>query len=34
MISQLAIIHNDIDLKGIEFNISCPNIIGKGQNGL
>ena len=33
MISQLAIIHNDIDLKGIEFNISCPNIIGKGQMG-
>ena len=33
MLSQLALIRNDIDIKGIEFNISCPNIIGKGQMG-
>lgn len=33
MIKNISLLLSDIDIKGIEFNISCPNIIGKGQMG-
>lgn len=33
MISQIATTLPELNIKGIEFNISCPNIIGKGQMG-
>lgn len=33
MISQIPITLPELNIKGIEFNISCPNIVGKGQIG-
>jgi dihydroorotate dehydrogenase (fumarate) len=33
MLSMTAMKLQDTKIKGIEFNISCPNIIGKGQIG-
>jgi dihydroorotate dehydrogenase (fumarate) len=33
MMSMIAMTHLDTNVKGVEFNVSCPNIIGKGQMG-
>lgn len=33
MISQIPISIPELNIKGVEFNISCPNIVGKGQMG-
>jgi dihydroorotate dehydrogenase (fumarate) len=33
MISEIPISLVETQLKGIEFNVSCPNIVGKGQMG-
>lgn len=33
MLSMISITLQDTNIKGIEFNISCPNIIGKSQIG-
>ena len=33
MMSLIAMTQSDTNVKGVEFNVSCPNIIGKGQMG-
>ena len=33
MMNMIAMTHLDTNVKGVEFNVSCPNIIGKGQMG-
>lgn len=33
MMSLIEMTQKDTNIKGVEFNVSCPNIIGKGQMG-